>query len=62
MKELVYIKQGNELVCPKCGKVCIQLISEQLPRMSRKLYPNGVCKPCKKKILIQLRSLLSGGG
>ena len=46
------------LKCPKCGMIVIKLIKEQLPITYKRLYPEGLCYKCKKKVIIELRMMM----
>lgn len=44
--------------CPKCLRVAMSLITEQIPTVYKKRYPQGICRRCKKKIIKEFRRLL----
>jgi len=43
--------------CPNCGIIAIHLIKE-LPITIKMKYPDGLCRKCKRKMIIELRGLL----
>ena len=45
------------LKCPKCDIIAIKLIRE-LPITYKSKYPDGVCRKCKREIIIYLRMML----
>ena len=45
------------LKCPKCGITAIKLIKE-LPFTIKRDYPEGVCRICKKELILKLRGML----
>ena len=44
--------------CPKCGISAIKLIKEQLPFIYKQKYPEGLCRKCKKEVIVELRAML----
>lgn len=42
--------------CPKCDKVSIKLIKE-LPITIKNKYPEGLCRHCKRELIIELRGM-----
>ena len=46
--------------CPKCRKVAIHLIKENVPKRTILKYPNGICKNCKKKDKKRMLKLIGG--
>ena len=45
------------LKCPKCGITAIKLIKE-LPITIKIKYPEGLCRKCKRDLIIELRGML----
>ena len=45
------------LKCPKCGITAIKLIKE-LPITIKNKYPEGLCRKCKRDLIIELRGML----
>ena len=43
--------------CPNCGIIAIHLIKE-LPITIKMKYPDGLCRKCKRKMIIELRGSL----
>ena len=44
------------LKCPRCDITAIKLIKE-LPITYKTKFPEGVCRKCKREIILKLRSM-----
>ena len=46
------------LKCPRCGNTAIKLIFEGLPIIYKNKCPNGICRKCKREVILELRGML----
>ena len=45
------------IICPRCSKVAIKLIKEHLPYIYKLKYPEGLCRKCKREVILELRGM-----
>ena len=43
--------------CPRCNIIAIKLIKEGVPYTYKLKYPEGLCRKCKREVILELRGM-----